>query len=74
MFLISQKKRSDALNATQKTITFSIVWFLKKSRKTSKNNHFKPVLAKDGNLMRFSWFFQKPFFVKSGDPSDLAGV
>ena len=38
MFLIAQKKRPDALNASEKTTAFYKVWFMKKkTRKTSKN-------------------------------------
>jgi hypothetical protein len=40
LILIAQKKRHDALNATQKTLALNKVWFLKKSRKASKNYHF----------------------------------
>ena len=39
-FLIAQKKRPDALNATQKTPALYNVPFLTKSRKTAKNVYF----------------------------------
>ena len=48
MFLMAQKKRPDALNATQKTTAFYNVRFLKKIRKTFKNYHFWAVLVKNG--------------------------
>ena len=49
MCLITQKKRPDALNATQKNPAFYNVQFLKKSRKTFKKNyHFLAVLVKNG--------------------------
>ena len=41
-FLVAQKKRLDALNATQKTKAPNNVRFLKKSRKTSKKYPFLP--------------------------------
>ena len=40
MSLIAQKKRPDAQNAVRKPPAFYKVQFLKKYRKTSKNDHF----------------------------------
>ena len=53
--LIAQKKRPDALNATQKTSALSKVSFLKKSRKTLKKCCFWPKLQK---RPIFLYFFQ----------------
>ena len=52
-FLIAQKKRLGALNATQKTSAPNKVRCLTKSRKTSKNYHFLPFWEKNGNFFRF---------------------
>ena len=49
LFLITQKKRPDALNATQKTPALYNVPFLNKSRKTATNAHF----FNNANLLRF---------------------
>ena len=48
LFLIAQKERPDALNAMQKTPALDKVWFLKKSRITSKNYHVLTKTAKNG--------------------------
>jgi hypothetical protein len=54
--LIAQKKPPDALNATQKTPALENVWFLKKSRLTSKNDHVLTKTAKNG-------YFKGIFFI-----------
>ena len=65
MFLIAQKKRSDALNATQKNPAFYKVWFLKKMKKILQNDHFWLFWLKMGTLWGFTWFFQKSYFVQT---------
>ena len=55
MFLIAQKKRPDALNATQKTPAPYKVWFLKNQEKPFKKTHF--------NQNGPKWQFFKRFFL-----------
>ena len=53
LILIAQKKGRDALNATQKTSVLCKVPFLKNSRKTAKNGHFR----KNGYFWHFFYLF-----------------
>ena len=61
-FLIAQKKRLDALNATQKTTAPNKVRFLKKSWKTSKKYHFWPKRKKMIIFYCYFLFFSETVF------------
>ena len=58
-FFTAQKKRLDALNATQKTSAYNKIQCLEKSRKTFKKLPFFAVLAKSGNFWSFIFIFSK---------------
>jgi hypothetical protein len=63
MFLIAQKGRPDALNAMNKFPVFYKVRCLKKSRKTSQNDHFFLLfLVKNGYFMRIFLSKKKNIF------------
>ena len=62
---MAQKKRADALNATQKTSYLFNLRFWKKSRKTLKKYlFFFAILAKNGNFLRFFLIFSETILGK----------
>ena len=65
-FLIAQKKRLDALNATQKTTAPNNVRFLKKSRKTFKKYHFWLKRQKMVIFEVFFVFFRNRTLLRAG--------
>ena len=65
LFLIAQMKRPDALNATQKPPASNNVWFRKKLRNTSKNDHFLQFwFKKNGNFWRLFKIFIETMLCK----------
>ena len=61
----SSKEASWCTECNAKTPAAYKVWFLKKSRITSKNIHFLPKLPKMVIFGGVSRFFETPYFVKS---------
>ena len=62
LILIAQKKRTDALNTTQKIPAICNVPFLNKSRKTAKNAHF---FQKCNFFKGFSSFIEERYIAES---------